>query len=63
MKGIQYVIDENGLKKAVLIDLTIWGDAWEDIFDAIVSKSREDEPTIAWKKLKAEIQTAELVDD
>lgn len=63
MKGIQYVIDENGLKKAVLIDLTIWGEAWEDIFDAMVSKSREDEPTISWKELKAEIKTAELVDD
>jgi len=58
MKGIQYVIDDKGLKKAVLIDLNIWGDAWEDIFDALVSKSREEEPTISWDELKAELQTA-----
>ena len=63
MKGIQYVVDDKGAKKAVLIDLTIWGDAWEDIYDALISESREDEPTIPWTQLKAEMKTAELVED
>jgi hypothetical protein len=30
MKGIQFVIDESGKKKAVLIDLEEWGELWED---------------------------------
>jgi len=30
MKGIQFVIDEKGKKKAVLIDLAEWGEIWED---------------------------------
>ena len=31
MKGIQYVMDERGNKNAVLIDLTHWGELWEDM--------------------------------
>ena len=49
MKGIQFVIDGQGKKKAVLIDLEQWGEAWEDIYDVLVSRSRKDEPTVAWE--------------
>ncbi len=34
MKGIQFVVDVTGKKKAVLIDLEEWGELWEDIYDA-----------------------------
>jgi hypothetical protein len=56
MKGIQYVVDDRGKKKAVIIDLEQWGEAWEDIYDALVSRSRRGEPTVAWSDLKAEIK-------
>jgi len=59
MKGIQYVVDENGKKKAVLIDLSEWGDVWEDVYDALVTKARRDEPAVAWKDLKAEMESEE----
>ncbi|MCI0440877.1 MAG: hypothetical protein L0177_17360 [Chloroflexi bacterium] len=55
MKGIQFVVDENGVKKAVLIDLTEWGELWEDIYDTLVSESRKDEPTVPWSQLNAEM--------
>ena len=45
MKGIQFVIDGQGKKKAVLIDLEEWGESWEDIYDVLVARSRQDEPT------------------
>ena len=32
MKGIQFVVDEAGNKKAVLIDLEEWGELWEDFY-------------------------------
>ena len=54
MKGIQFVVDDTGEKRAVLIDLSEWGDLWEDIYDVLVSESRRDEPTVSWEELKAE---------
>jgi hypothetical protein len=56
MKGIQFVVDDTGEKKAVLIDLSEWGEIWEDIYDVLVSESRKDEPTISWDDLKAEME-------
>jgi hypothetical protein len=55
MEGIQFVIDDNGNKKAVLIDLEKWGDLWEDFYDVLVSELRRDEPRVAWGELKAEM--------
>ncbi|MDY7013704.1 MAG: hypothetical protein SVX43_08950 [Cyanobacteriota bacterium] len=56
MKGIQFVIDEAGTKKAVLIDLEEWGELWEDFYDLAVSRSRREEPEISWEELKAELE-------
>ena len=52
MKGIQFVVDDTGEKKAVLIDLSEWGEVWEDIYDVLVSLSRKNESTVSWKELK-----------
>ncbi|MEN6358283.1 MAG: hypothetical protein ABFD83_14515 [Armatimonadota bacterium] len=56
MRGISYLIDDSGKKKAVMIDLGNWGKLWEDFQDVIVSESRKDEPTIPWETLKAELE-------
>ena len=55
MKGIQFLIDDSGKRKAVQIDLVEWGEIWEDIYDVLVSMSREKEPSVSWEDLKAEI--------
>ena len=55
MQGIQYIVDDKGEQKAVVIDLSIRGDLWEDFYDLIVSKSRERETVVSWEELKKEI--------
>ncbi|MFH1596126.1 MAG: hypothetical protein ABIG94_07145 [Pseudomonadota bacterium] len=55
MKGIQFVVDDAGKKKAVLIDLEEWGEAWENIYDVLIALSRKNEPTVDWEVLKAEM--------
>jgi hypothetical protein len=63
MKGIQFVIDESGKKRAVLIDLSEWGEIWEDFYAVLVSESWKDEPTVPWQKLKAEMEQGERQGD
>jgi hypothetical protein len=56
MKGIQFVVDEAGNKKAVLIDLEEWGELWEDFYDLMMAESRKQEDSILWEDVKAEIE-------
>lgn len=56
MKGINFVVNEKGDKKAVLIDLEEWGKLWEDFFDIVVSHNRENEAEISWDELKADLE-------
>ncbi|NWG02474.1 MAG: hypothetical protein HXY44_06440 [Syntrophaceae bacterium] len=56
MKGVEFVVDDSGKKKAVLIDLEQWGELWEDFCDVLVSESRKKEPTVPWSELKAEMK-------
>ena len=59
MKGIQFVVDDAGKKKAVLIDLAEWGEVWEDFYDVLVARSRENEPAVDWEVLKTEMVAEE----
>jgi hypothetical protein len=44
MRGIEYVVDENGKKKAVLIDLALHEELWEDFADQLTAREREQKP-------------------
>lgn len=55
MEGVQFLVNEEGEKTSVLIDLSEWGDLWEDFHDIMISRSRQDEAEISWEELKAEI--------
>jgi len=44
MRGVQFVTDDHGEKTAVLIDLKQHGELWEDIYDSLIAKYRENEP-------------------
>ncbi len=57
MKGIQYVMDDRGKKTAVIIDLSVWGELWEDIYDVLVSISRMGEGRVKWEDLKSEMDS------
>jgi hypothetical protein len=56
MKGIQFVVDEKGEKQAVLIDLAEWGELWEDFYDVLVARSRQEEEEVSWQELKQEFE-------
>ena len=55
MKGVQFLIDDEGERKAVIIDLSIYGELWEDFFDAVVSKERQDEPREPLKEVRRKV--------
>lgn len=63
MRGIQFLVNEDGDKTAVLLDLQEWGDLWEDFYDILVSRSREAEETIAWSDLEAELDQENMIND
>ena len=54
LKGIQYIVDDQGKKKSVILDLEKWGEYWEDFYDILISESRRDESNVTWEKLKKE---------
>ena len=55
-EGFQFLYDERGKVKSVLIDLDVYPELWEDIYDTMVIESREGEPTIPWEQLKADME-------
>ncbi|NJL53355.1 MAG: hypothetical protein HC930_16405 [Hydrococcus sp. SU_1_0] len=56
MKGVQFLINEEGEKISVLIDLAEWKDLWEDFYDVMISRSRQEEEEVSWDELKNRIR-------
>lgn len=56
MDGIDYIVDEKGKKKAVIIDLETFGSSYEDIEDILAAYSRINEPRIPFEKVKKTLQ-------
>lgn len=46
------MVDDDGNKQAVLIDLGEHGELWEDIYDLLLAKSRESEPRESLEEVK-----------
>jgi hypothetical protein len=44
MRGVQFLVDDDGEKTAVLIDLKKNAELWEDFYDVAVTRSRAKEP-------------------
>ncbi len=55
MKGVEFVIDGEGKKKAVLINLKRHRDLWEDFYDTLLAKERESEPRELLDEVKKRI--------
>ena len=60
VKGVEFVVDDDGQKKAVLIDLKKHGEIWEDFYDALPAKERESEPRESLKEVKVK-RTASFI--
>ena len=60
MKGVQFLVDEHGNPKSVVLDLDDWGEIWEDFYFGIKSmEALEEGPAIPWEEVEAELD-AEL---
>ena len=55
MDGIQFVVDSEGKKTAVIIDLERYGELLEDFFDVVVCRERASEEDIPWEEVEREI--------
>jgi hypothetical protein len=55
MKGVEYVIDDKGKKKAVVIDLETHRDLWEDFCDVLKVRERENEPRESLASVKRKV--------
>jgi len=55
VKGVEFVIDDDGQKKAVVIDLKTHGEIWEDFYDTLRVKERESEPRETIKEVKKKV--------
>lgn len=58
MKGIEYVVDEAGERKAVVIDLGRHRRLWEDFYDALLATERAAEPRETLAEVKAKLGLA-----
>jgi hypothetical protein len=52
MKGVQFVVDENGEKTAVVINLKRYSELWEDFYDSAVAEARKNEPRESFKAVE-----------
>jgi len=58
MKGVQFIIDKQGNPTSVIVDLDILGDKWEHIYETMRSEAPDDEPTMSWQQVKAELRAS-----
>lgn len=55
MRGVQYVVDDRGARRAVVIDLKKQGELWEDFYDRAIAESRRHEPRESLETVKARL--------
>lgn len=58
MQEFQYIIDDKGTKKAVIIDLEKCADIWEDFHDALIVRQRRKEPRQSLNAVKKHLSRA-----
>lgn len=56
MKGIEYVVDSRGKRKAVVVDLRVHGSAWEDFYDSLTARMRIHEPRESYFSVKTKLK-------
>ncbi len=52
----QYVIDNKGQKKAIILPINKYNELLEDIHDLTIIAERRDEPTISFEELKKQLK-------
>jgi hypothetical protein len=52
MKGVQFVVDDHGIKTAAIINLKQNSELWEDFYDTALAQAREKEPRESLESVK-----------
>ncbi len=55
MKGVDFVIGDDGEKKAVIINLRTHRDLWEDFYDMAVAADRKNEPRETLEEVRGKV--------
>ena len=63
MEGIRFLVDEQGEKTAVQIDLGKYGELWEDIYDVLLAEMRKDEPRESLDNVKQRLMEQGKLND
>lgn len=56
MEGVQFVVDSEGKKTGVLINLKKNGTLWEDIYDNWLAQQRKHEPRETLQSVRARLK-------
>lgn len=56
MQGINYVTNDEGIRVAVQIDLKKHGDLWEDFYDVMTARKRQNEPRETLASVKKRLE-------
>lgn len=57
----QFIVDESGMRKAIILPMEDYEELLEDIHDLTVIAERKDEPTISLNDLKKRLKEGGLV--
>jgi hypothetical protein len=63
LEGIQFVTDSSGKRTAVMLDLERYGELWEDIYDVLIAREREDEERIPLDQVRRTLVAAGKLDE
>ena len=55
LEGIQFIVNAQGEKTAVVIDLIEHSQTWEDYYDGLIAESRRGEPSVSLDELRANL--------
>ncbi|MFN9174040.1 MAG: hypothetical protein ACK58N_05860 [Synechocystis sp.] len=58
MQGIQYIVDDQGEKTAVVIDLSQWGQEWQAFYSALAEKSSDSQTFVDQPQLREKLEKA-----
>jgi hypothetical protein len=58
LRGISFLIDGDGRKVAVQIDLKEHGSLWKDFYDSLIMGERADERRESWSDVKKRLPSA-----
>lgn len=57
----QFIVDESGIKKAIILPMEDYEELLEDIHDLAIIAERKDEPTISLEDLKKSLKADGLI--